>query len=131
MPTDDVRLETLHHGICLNNNSADTSFLLVDTRKNKSGTTNYICPPNNLATDSYRHRLDIVHEVALLSTGNHLYQAPLKPERIHRVLDLGTGTGIWAIDFARQNSQSEVYGMDLRYGYVPCTLASNVLTRIM
>lgn len=30
-----------------------------------------------------------------------------------KVLDLGTGTGIWAIDFADENPTSEVTGMDL------------------
>lgn len=32
-----------------------------------------------------------------------------------RVLDLGTGTGIWCLDFADENPQAEVTGVDLRY----------------
>lgn len=40
--------------------------------------------------------------------------APLQKENIHRVLDLGTGTGMWAIDFAYENPQAEVLGIDLR-----------------
>ena len=30
-----------------------------------------------------------------------------------RVLDIGTGTGIWAIDFADQSPSVDVYGTDL------------------
>jgi methylase of polypeptide subunit release factors len=35
-----------------------------------------------------------------LTLGGKLYIAPIPVEqKLHRVLDLGTGTGIWAIDF--------------------------------
>ena len=35
-----------------------------------------------------------------LTLGGALYAAPIPKEQVlHRVLDLGTGTGIWAIDF--------------------------------
>lgn len=34
-------------------------------------------------------------------------------DKPHRVLDIGTGTGIWAIEFADQNPESEVLGSDL------------------
>uniref|UniRef100_L7ISJ6 Methyltransferase domain-containing protein n=1 Tax=Pyricularia oryzae (strain P131) TaxID=1143193 RepID=L7ISJ6_PYRO1 len=32
---------------------------------------------------------------------------------LHRVLDLGTGTGIWATEFATKNPATVVYGMDI------------------
>lgn len=32
---------------------------------------------------------------------------------MHRALDIGTGTGIWAVDFADEYSESEVVGTDL------------------
>jgi len=38
--------------------------------------------------------------------------APLPPV-ISNVLDLGTGTGIWAIDFADENPNAVVTGTDL------------------
>lgn len=38
------------------------------------------------------------HHVYNLVLGGELYRAPVKSPQ--RVLDLGTGTGIWAIDFA-------------------------------
>lgn len=42
-----------------------------------------------------------------------LHLAPLSSP--NRVLDVGTGTGIWAIDFADRNPNTKVTGMDLRY----------------
>ncbi|RDW59923.1 hypothetical protein BP6252_13010 [Coleophoma cylindrospora] len=55
-----------------------------------------------------------------MDIGNHLYtlllkgkifKAPIKTPG--RVLDIGTGTGIWAIDFADQYPSAEVIGVDL------------------
>lgn len=43
-----------------------------------------------------------------------LYTAPIpKEQTIHRVLDVGTGTGIWAIDYADEHPEAHVYGVDL------------------
>lgn len=42
--------------------------------------------------------MDLAHHIYQLITGGKLYLAPIESPR--RVLDLGTGTGIWAIDFA-------------------------------
>ncbi|KAF8466870.1 S-adenosyl-L-methionine-dependent methyltransferase [Kalaharituber pfeilii] len=56
-------------------------------------------------------RLDIYHHIFLSLLGGKLYTAPLdKPQN---VLDVGTGTGIWAIDFADQHPESQVLGNDL------------------
>ena len=41
----------------------------------------------------------------------HLHLAPL--HNPPRVLDVGTGTGIWAIEMGEQYPDSEVYGVDL------------------
>jgi len=43
---------------------------------------------------------------------NELYLAPIG-DNPQRVLDVGTGTGIWAIDFADQFPSAEVIGTDL------------------
>jgi methylase of polypeptide subunit release factors len=46
-----------------------------------------------------------------LILGGELHIAPLKNPQ--RVLDVGTGTGIWALDFAEQYPSAEVIGVDL------------------
>jgi len=52
------------------------------------------------------------HEVLLLLLDRKLHQAPLKNPQ--RIMDVGTGTGIWAIDMADKYPESEVIGIDLR-----------------
>lgn len=58
-------------------------------------------------------RLDIINEFVLLSTGGKKYFAPLRNPQ--NVLDIGTGTGIWTVDFAWDNPQAQVRGVDLRF----------------
>lgn len=43
--------------------------------------------------------MDLGHHIYSLLLGGELYRAPIG-KNIQRVLDLGTGTGIWAMDFA-------------------------------
>lgn len=43
-----------------------------------------------------------------LTLDNALYFAPIpKEQKLHRVLDLGTGTGAWAIDFGMHTQSKE------------------------
>ncbi|KAF3032344.1 hypothetical protein E8E12_001718 [Didymella heteroderae] len=57
-------------------------------------------------------QLDIFHHICLLVLDGELSLAPI-PKNPMRVLDLGTGTGIWAIDFADKFPSAEVLGTDL------------------
>jgi methylase of polypeptide subunit release factors len=41
-------------------------------------------------------RLDIMHQLMQVSLGGKLHLAPFKETA--RILDIGTGTGIWAMD---------------------------------
>ncbi|KAK4643962.1 hypothetical protein QC761_300560 [Podospora bellae-mahoneyi] len=61
--------------------------------------------------DAQNDQLDINHHLLNLALDNKLFFAPLsKPTR---VLDVGTGTGMWAIDFADEFPDCEVTGIDL------------------
>lgn len=60
-----------------------------------------------------RARLDLSHHIYCLIVDGALYQAPLQKDSIKRCLDFGTGTGIWAIDFADEFPSCEVIGTDL------------------
>lgn len=57
-----------------------------------------------------QERLDLQHSISVRLFGG-LYLAPI--ERPGRVLDIGTGTGVWAIEFANEHPESDVLGTDL------------------
>jgi ubiquinone/menaquinone biosynthesis C-methylase UbiE len=61
--------------------------------------------------ERHNDSLDINHHMFLLLNDNKLFHAPL--ENPQSVLDVGTGTGIWAIDFADQFPSARVVGIDL------------------
>ena len=45
-------------------------------------------------------RMDIYHKIFLVARHEQLHKAPLMEGPDVRILDIGTGTGIWAIDMA-------------------------------
>lgn len=60
-----------------------------------------------------QERLDIYHYLNLLMLDGKLHVSPVEKRVKMKVLDVGTGTGIWAIDFADTHPDSEVVGVDL------------------
>ncbi|EXK36189.1 hypothetical protein FOXG_13466 [Fusarium oxysporum f. sp. lycopersici 4287] len=56
--------------------------------------------------------MDIVHHFLSLLLDDKLFLSPLK-DNIQSALDIGTGTGIWAIDFADQFPGAKVVGTDI------------------
>lgn len=46
-----------------------------------------------------QERLDIVHHWWLLLSRGALYKAPLRKDTLKKALDVGTGTGVWAVEF--------------------------------
>ncbi|KAL6406919.1 hypothetical protein AUP68_09735 [Ilyonectria robusta] len=65
--------------------------------------------------ETENNRLDLQHNLFLLTFDNKLGLSPpnLPEFKTGRVLDLGTGTGVWAIDFADEHPETEVIGVDL------------------
>ena len=58
-------------------------------------------------------RLELQHVIWSLCLRGRLYIAPLEMTNIKRVLDVGTGTGKWPIEFADANPRVQVIGTDL------------------
>ncbi|KAL4923553.1 class I SAM-dependent methyltransferase [Aspergillus undulatus] len=56
--------------------------------------------------------LDLIHHVYTMIKGGRLHFAPITDDP-QKVLDVGTGTGIWAIEFADLNPSSHIIGTDL------------------
>ncbi|KAF6805690.1 hypothetical protein CSOJ01_09335 [Colletotrichum sojae] len=60
-------------------------------------------------------RLDIQHNMFILSFDGRLGTSPPTDpgSKVGRVLDIGTGTGVWAIDFADEHPEADILGVDL------------------
>ncbi|EFQ29654.1 methyltransferase domain-containing protein [Colletotrichum graminicola M1.001] len=83
-------------------------------------TTEYWAPND----DQQNEGLYIIHNALLMLFDDALFLAPIG-DNPQRVLDVGTGTGIWAIDFADPFPNAEVTGTDIspiQPGWVPANL---------
>ncbi|WYZ34709.1 hypothetical protein EsH8_I_000985 [Colletotrichum jinshuiense] len=106
---------------------ADLESLLTDSTSLRSSVLEYRLE-NGRSYHSYKdgkylapndeqenERLDMQHDICYLTYNDRLGIAPPcdSDAKVGRVLDLGTGTGLWAIDFADQHPEAEVLGVDL------------------
>ncbi|THV87360.1 methyltransferase LaeA [Aureobasidium pullulans] len=78
-----------------------------------------------------RHRMDVYHNLFYDKAGLSLHSARLIPEvtRRPRIMDLGCGTGFWAIDMGEQYPEGEVLGLDLA-NLQPAQIPPNVRFQI-
>ncbi|TGZ77907.1 S-adenosyl-L-methionine-dependent methyltransferase [Ascodesmis nigricans] len=72
------------------------------------GQGKYVLPNDEVEQD----RLDLQHHLFLIILDVKLHTATL-PENLHHVLDCGTGTGIWALEFGAQHPEAIITGVDL------------------
>ncbi|KAH8666774.1 S-adenosyl-L-methionine-dependent methyltransferase [Xylariales sp. PMI_506] len=110
---------------------ADTANNLINEILDRTPTGNSVVDPDSVIGESLRlyhgykdgkyllpndaaeqDRLDLQHELFRLMYDGWLSLAPL-PKAPKYVLDIGTGTGVWAIEFAEENPSSYVIGADL------------------
>lgn len=70
--------------------------------------------------------VDLQHHIWLLVLDGHLTKAPFASRDPPNVLDIGTGTGIWAKQFARHHPGSTVIGTDLSLIQTQDNLPPNV-----
>lgn len=71
------------------------------------GRSEYLLPND----EAEQERLDLAHLVLTMALSGALYTAPI--EKPARVLDVGTGTGIWAIELADELPSTIVVGTDI------------------
>ncbi|KAF5006273.1 hypothetical protein FDECE_7339 [Fusarium decemcellulare] len=62
--------------------------------------------------EAEQNREDMLHAMMLEATDGRLFYAPIGSHP-QRIADLGTGTGIWAIEMGDKHPSAEVLGLDL------------------
>lgn len=81
----------------------------------------YLLPKDALEDERLRFQHYALHH----AFGNH-YLAPLSPDT-RTILDVGSGTGIWAMDMAQQFPRAHILGVDITLTSLPQTLPSTCL----
>ncbi|KFY01922.1 hypothetical protein O988_02466 [Pseudogymnoascus sp. VKM F-3808] len=119
-----VLISTIETGVCmeLRNDvgNSESEYLSLTTEANEYVFENgrryhgykpgrYMLPNDENEMD----REDMKHHISMLITKGRLHLAPIGPDP-EVILDIGTGTGIWAIDAADLYPNAKVIATDLR-----------------
>ncbi|KAI9035622.1 class I SAM-dependent methyltransferase [Aspergillus affinis] len=100
---------------------------IVDSNLTLSSSVRDYCYENGRRYHAYRYgeypmpndeeeqdRLALMHHLFKLLIGGDLYRAPIFQHGVpRRMLDVGTGTGIWALEIAELLPDAEIVGTDL------------------
>lgn len=72
-------------------------------------------PPLKVIVRRCSLKPDLQHNMFIRTLGGRLGLAPPNDpnSKVKRVLDVGTGTGIWALDFGDEHPEAQVIGVDL------------------
>ncbi|KAF2190951.1 S-adenosyl-L-methionine-dependent methyltransferase [Zopfia rhizophila CBS 207.26] len=88
--------------------SSITDYVYKNGRRyNAYRDSKYFLPNDEAECD----RSDLIHHIYGMLLGGQLILAPIKEPK--RILDIGCGTGIWAMDVADQYPEAEVFGTDI------------------
>jgi ubiquinone/menaquinone biosynthesis C-methylase UbiE len=82
----------------------------------------YLLPKDTLEDQ----RLNYQHHALYKTISNH-YLAPLTPASTQTILDVGCGTGIWAVEMSALFPQAHVLGVDVALSSLPRPLPSTCL----
>ena len=94
----------------INHDSATYEFRYENGRRYHAMQDEAYLMPNDIKE---MDRLELQHRLFRMTLGDSLSRAPLPKESLREVLDLGTGTGIWVTDFAKEHPDTHVIGVDL------------------
>jgi len=106
----DSTFESIVTGLTGSVTSSVLDYAFEHGRRYHSDRSGNYALPND---EAERERLDMMHMLLQRTLNGKLFLAPVEMDQIHRVLDIGTGTGAWAIDIGDQYPNLEVWGNDI------------------
>ncbi|CAG7564463.1 unnamed protein product [Fusarium equiseti] len=121
IPADEENNETTDDGdsalgFDAESSTASVSASILEYRRSQGRTyhsdkftTSYFLPNDDQQLES----VDLTHHYLTILLDDQLFLPPLKEDKLQKVLDVGTGTGIWAIEFADRYPNVEIIGTDL------------------
>ncbi|KAK7428429.1 hypothetical protein QQZ08_005048 [Neonectria magnoliae] len=83
--------------------------VVINGRTYQDANGRYWAPIDDEASEA----LEVLYITSMLLLDGKLHLAPLEEHQVHNVLDIGTGTGMWAIDFADEYPEAKVIGTDI------------------
>ncbi|OLN96576.1 Malonyl-[acyl-carrier protein] O-methyltransferase 1-like protein 1 [Colletotrichum chlorophyti] len=80
--------------------------------------------------ESERARLEIQHQLFKLCLDGRLTATRLPTDRLLNILDIGSGTGNWAVEMGEQYPLAKVMGVDMSAALLPTTVPPNVVFEV-